>query len=191
MSKTRLALTGLAVAMVLNFGLTTVAGAAALFYNMTLSPTSGTITEIGTGSFSIDSTLFTGSGSETFGPISGSLFTPGLLSFDISSTLGNLTMNNDDNFPDRPTVSFLNGIFSGADYRVMSGFDSFQIFGTGFTYEFTDGQDNTFTGGGDVTVSAVPLPATLPLFLSGLAGIGLIGRKRRKRGTKVLANGPA
>ena len=32
----------------------------------------------------------------------------------------------------------------------------------------------------DVDVSAVPLPATLPLFGSGLVGLGWLSRRRRK-----------
>ncbi|MDA0239393.1 MAG: PEP-CTERM sorting domain-containing protein [Proteobacteria bacterium] len=32
----------------------------------------------------------------------------------------------------------------------------------------------------DVVVSAVPVPAALPLFLSGLLGLGIIARRRRK-----------
>jgi len=34
----------------------------------------------------------------------------------------------------------------------------------------------------DAAVTAIPLPAALPLFLSGLVGLGLVGRKRRKKG---------
>ena len=36
---------------------------------------------------------------------------------------------------------------------------------------------NALTGGGP---SVIPLPAALPLFLSGLVGLGFLGRKRRK-----------
>ncbi len=31
------------------------------------------------------------------------------------------------------------------------------------------------------TVAAIPLPASLPLFLSGLVGLGIVGRRRRQR----------
>ncbi len=34
-------------------------------------------------------------------------------------------------------------------------------------------------------LSTVPLPAALPLFLSGLVGLGIVGRKRRKCGRKA------
>ncbi len=39
----------------------------------------------------------------------------------------------------------------------------------------------TFTGPFAASVSVVPLPASLPLFLSGLAGLGVIGRRRKKK----------
>ncbi|MFQ5620156.1 MAG: VPLPA-CTERM sorting domain-containing protein, partial [Rhodospirillales bacterium] len=32
-----------------------------------------------------------------------------------------------------------------------------------------------------VTVTPVPLPAALPLFLSALAGLALVGRRQRKK----------
>ncbi len=37
----------------------------------------------------------------------------------------------------------------------------------------------------ELTTSVIPLPAALPLFLSGLVGIGIVGRKRRKRDLKI------
>jgi hypothetical protein len=36
------------------------------------------------------------------------------------------------------------------------------------------------TGPVDVSPSAVPLPAALPLFATGLAGLGLLGWRRKK-----------
>ena len=47
-----------------------------------------------------------------------------------------------------------------------------------------DFQDKDFTGGSITPLSAVPIPAALPLFLSALAGLGLFGW-RRKRLTSV------
>jgi len=46
----------------------------------------------------------------------------------------------------------------------------------------------TFTNVGLSGLSVVPLPASLPLFASGLAGVGLLGwRRKRKSTTSILA----
>jgi len=37
------------------------------------------------------------------------------------------------------------------------------------------------------TVSAVPIPATLPLFASGLAGLGLLGWRRKRKTSAAIA----
>ncbi len=60
---------------------------------------------------------------------------------------------------------------------------------TGTTFDFTyngvgDTQEppnNAEFYIGSVTVSPVPLPAALPLFLSALAGLALLGRRQRKK----------
>ena len=50
---------------------------------------------------------------------------------------------------------------------------------TGDTFDFT--YYNTEFYIGSVTVTPVPLPAALPLFLSALAGLALLGRRQRKK----------
>ncbi len=50
---------------------------------------------------------------------------------------------------------------------------------TGTTFDFT--YKNTEFYIGSVTVTPVPLPAALPLFLSALAGLALLGRRQRKK----------
>jgi len=55
----------------------------------------------------------------------------------------------------------------------------------GITQLFDERTDGTFTTGA-ATAPAVPLPATLPLFASGIGGLGLLGW-RRKRRTRVVA----
>ena len=50
---------------------------------------------------------------------------------------------------------------------------------TGNTFDFT--YYNTEFYIGSVTVSAVPLPAALPLFLSALAGLAFVGRRRGRQ----------
>ena len=52
---------------------------------------------------------------------------------------------------------------------------------TGNTFDFTYYNTEFYIGG--VTVTAVPLPAALPLFLSALAGLALLGRRQRKKVT--------
>ncbi len=47
---------------------------------------------------------------------------------------------------------------------------------------FSDGQVSTFAQNHLIApVSATPLPATLPLFATGLGGLGLLGRRRRRK----------
>ncbi len=50
---------------------------------------------------------------------------------------------------------------------------------TGTIFDFT--YKNTEFYIGSVTVTAVPLPAALPLFLSALAGLAFIGRRRGRQ----------
>ena len=51
------------------------------------------------------------------------------------------------------------------------------------TFRSDPTDNNTFFGPAldNVSVTAVPLPAALPLFASGLAGLGWLGRRRRKQ----------
>jgi len=63
--------------------------------------------------------------------------------------------------------------------------DSLQLVGNGRYYEdfqWQSPQTHSFSAinsGQTITPSAVPLPAALPLFLSGIAGFGLLARSRR------------
>jgi len=50
---------------------------------------------------------------------------------------------------------------------------------------FKDSSDDVFNNGGTVTVT--PLPAALPLFATGLAGLVLFGRRRKKKAAALAA----
>ncbi len=78
-------------------------------------------------------------------------------------------------------IQFLNISATSLPYSVLT------TLGVGDTVDFVidpifdAGSDDTqFTG--IIMVSAVPLPAALPLFLSALAGLGLMGWRRRQAG---------
>ena len=50
---------------------------------------------------------------------------------------------------------------------------------TGTTFDFTWNYTEFYIG--SVTVTPIPLPAALPLFLSALVGLALLGRRQRKK----------
>jgi hypothetical protein len=59
---------------------------------------------------------------------------------------------------------------------------SFTISGTPYKYyDVTSTNGDALLAGFDANVSAVPLPAALPLFASGLAGLGLLGWRRKRK----------
>ena len=63
---------------------------------------------------------------------------------------------------------------------INSTFASLGITPGDYTWSWGSAPDQSFT------IDAVPLPATLPLFASGLGALGLLGR-RRKRRAKAIA----
>jgi hypothetical protein len=70
-----------------------------------------------------------------------------------------------------------------------------QISGTGSVYElehFVSGSADGIVlvgsaNGNPATVPAVPLPAALPLFATGLGALGLIGWRRKRKAAAVAA----
>jgi len=89
------------------------------------------------------------------------------------------------------TFSILSGLLSGetgtlngtgifnSDTRVLDVTYNGTITGPGPLLGFIDGPT--------VDVSATPLPATLPLFVSGLGGLGLLGWRRKRKNSGGLA----
>jgi hypothetical protein len=80
-------------------------------------------------------------------------------SFDIVFTLANVATSD----------------FTANDSGYIMGLDMCRL-GTG-----TDGCAGTGFVGGLLTTQPVPLPATLPLFATGLAGLGLLGWRRKRK----------
>ena len=77
-------------------------------------------------------------------------------------------------------------IFDLGGPQLYTGDESSPVFVLG-TYTLT-GTGNESTENVDtLTISATPLPAALPLFASGAAGLGLLGWKRRRKKATTIA----
>lgn len=70
---------------------------------------------------------------------------------------------------------------TGNTFEFADGVSAFEYIV--FTTSSTNNNDNRFFVSGFEGVQAVPVPAALPLLLSGLGGFGLIGFMRRRRAT--------
>jgi len=138
------------------------------------------IDTIGTGSFTYDDTLITGIGSEIISPADG-------LSIEFNVFGQEFTESNDVDYPGFPELAFLDGNVLSLDFFVV---DTAACFGCSNPTEIIQEGVNEFgifdlnpvAGGGfegELSVNAVPVPAAVWLFGSGL--IGLIGVARRKK----------
>lgn len=94
-----------------------------------------------------------------------------------------------DGFPDNTNITanntfLLNGVptkFGDANSMLLS------LIGTIFTFQQQAGQPAFYVGGLTYSVNQVPLPGAVWLFASGIAGIGVLARRRRKNQSAIAA----
>lgn len=93
-----------------------------------------------------------------------------------------------------PTAAFIDGLFAGLAYidadssdlglrpqvAFIPGFDSFA--GAFLAYVTMPDATGASAGFGDYTVAVVPEPASIALWLAGLAGVGAVARRRHLKG---------
>jgi hypothetical protein len=78
-------------------------------------------------------------------------------------------------------------IFDLGGPQLYAGDESSPMFALG-TYTLTGIGNESSENVDTLTISATPLPAALPLFASGSAGLGLLGwKRRRKKAAKIPA----
>jgi hypothetical protein len=154
--------------------------ASALTYDLTLTNLSGQT--VGTGMFAISAPV-SSTGQSVF--VAGSTLTD--LSFSLigsnPNSPYNFSLNNDEFF--NPSVTFNNGALTGIAY--LGSLNGFQLdLGTfNLNYEFLN-LANFSGSAGTISdhVSTTPLPSGLPLFLTGLVALALLGWIK-KRGMQV------
>src|SRR5579863_4184146 len=148
--------------------------ASAVTYDLTLNNLSGQT--VGSGMFTISGPAAS-SGASTFSAGAG------LTSLSFSIGGYNFSLANEQFF--NPSVTFNNGALTGIAY--LGSLNGFQLdLGTfNLNYEFLN-LANLSGSAGTISdhVSTTPLPSGLPLFLTGLVALALLGW-RRKRGMQV------
>ena len=146
----------------------------AVTYDLTLTNLSGQA--VGSGMFTVNGSV-PGSGSSSFSAGGG------LTSLSFSIDGYNFSLANEEFF--NPSVSFNNGALTGIAY--VGSLNGFQLdLGTfNLNYEFLN-LANFSGSAGTISdhVSTTPLPSGLPLFITGLAALALLGW-RKKRNLQV------
>jgi hypothetical protein len=164
------------VATLFGVQIPTAAKASILSYNLTLTPILGP--ESGTGSLTITVPPVGSSGFLTLGN--------GLTAMDFRIDGLDFTLNNSSEvsyFYQGSNLVLASLGYSGAigDSQLLSL--SLGGFGAYFFSDNTPGEGTV----GNVSVSATPLPTTLPLLATGLGGLGLFGWWRKRKASAVLA----
>jgi hypothetical protein len=156
------------------------ASASTLTYEITLTQTNGT--EITGSNFSVASTPFTVTAPTTsFAQV----LTP-----NFSFTIKGVTYTSDATIQFSglgPALNTLSGFSDkvGEDTLAINSLTSFQLFSSNSPID-----DIPSTIGGTVSVeqvTAAPLPASLPLFVTGLCALGLLGWSRKRKSSAVVA----
>jgi hypothetical protein len=150
----------------------------------------GTLT-INTTTGALDAVDITVTGQNAVGPFN-TIAPPSiqtLLSEPLPPPSFNALDSNRDQLAFLLNVASLQGFSGGTDIASASVFDSLN-FCTGpgcslLLWDSTNGGSNTF----DITLTAetaaTPLPAALPLFATGLGGLGLLGWRRKRKAQAV------
>jgi hypothetical protein len=183
------------------------AAAATVVYDWTLSVpsnvTAGGFAFTGSGTL----TVTTGVGSDTITAITGSV-TNGNVTDQILALAPKGTLNSNDNllFPIGSTFTGPPETTSSTPYVSVSDLDThgiaftiaagtIDVFGFNVPNASPPNPNNNNYGElspgsfgvGQFAVTATPLPAALPLFAGGLAAIGLLGRRRKRKAQATAA----
>jgi len=141
------------------------------------------INDIFAGEFFIDDSNFSGIGIEDFSPTSPPS-TGELLSFDVDILSSSFSSGDDFGFPSFPRVIFENGSVTQMEFESTTLDPQLTIFLTASGIEFAYAQGpfgaeiQQFSGFVE-NVSAVPVPAAVWLFGSGLMGVIGVARRRK------------
>ena len=116
-----------------------------------------------------------------------------LFSFSKDVTIESFTLLDSDSNDDLslfggPSFSFLGEFrIPGSNVIDFAGLSSALLTGDVFGIAAIGGNDNFRIAGVSVSYDAVPVPAALPLMLTGLVGLGLFGRRAKRRQIEVAA----
>ncbi len=139
----------------------------------------------GTGTLTYDETLVPASGFVELAPngstSSGVIIDPTLAIF-VDTGEGFFTRENDANWPDFPRFDFVDGILVAVDYILIAGVNGVDFGESSVLEAFFDtlvlNADGSASIDVELELTPIPLPAGLPLLLTGLAAFGLARRRR-------------